>query len=270
MWFLNNGNAVTGVEIQAVVISLPRSYQWTGQRFKVSSSSKGSSGGGETTHLRICMPFPWSPEKDDGALSFDSSFDSSSDIRRRGAGAPMNKILGEHDNVTIIHKEACKVYRKALTLREDPQQKDIDTHLATDLPDKYSWDDWGFMTFDVEPNQWYEITYIHKISVTSTLTIPTILPIKLFYKGVTVAVEVHSINSETYNRQKFLAPQTVDPKVQSYIKSIGFTSINKYLTTEEFKGDEDIMIATCNWESSDDELGKSSDEDIDDDDSETT
>lgn len=257
MWFLTR--YPSRVEINALVISLPKSYQLTTQQFRITpddnnndsvndsnGNDRGNNGNTVSSQYRICIPFPWSPEKDptNGGMTFT---DETVSLKTLLSSTMSTESVNTVDTTTI------KVYRKVLGLKND--QPDINPLLINDLSEKYSWDDWGFMTFVIEPNQWYTLTYKHKISVYSTLNVPTILPVNLIYKKIPINVTVFAVNGERRGKQPFLDTVPVTQEQVSTIKNAGFDIIDCYRTNDMFNGDSDVCISTCNWESSDDELG---------------
>lgn len=242
LWFLTTHP--NSVEINAFVASLPKSYQRITQRFMITSNSEDTS-----TFSRICVPFPWSPEKDDGGLKFIQDDDHILDTLLSASNTNSDNI----PEASFIRENDVKVYRKVLSLKND--QLDVNPLLVIDLAEKYSWDDWGFMTFEILPNKWYTLSYTHKISVYSTLCVPTILPINLVYKGLPISVNVFAADAEQRGKQKFLTVEDVTPEQLDIAVRAGFKTLDRYTTDSSFNGDSDVSISTCNWESSDDELG---------------
>jgi len=239
MWFLTEHPS--RVEIVALAASLPKSYQHTTQFFRASSESADAV-------FRICVPFPWSPEKPvNGGMRFAG-----------GDNVAVSGLLGRLHSVDAgscraVAESDVKVYRKVLGLKND--QPDVSALLITDLAEKYSWDDWGFMTFEVKANEWYSLNYVHKISVYSTLNIPAILPVNLIYKNLPISVTVYAANGQRREKQSFLDRVDVSSDQLAAAKAAGFDTLDCYRTTAAFNGDSDICICTCNWESSDDDLG---------------
>lgn len=270
MWFLTRHPAA--IRIAAVVVSLPKSYQHTIQRFYLAAPAPETTVGGESapTSIRVALPFPWSDNKADGSftLKSDAESDALLDAMDNESGLVTESraaSAADRERSTSITREAndLRIYRKVLGIKND--QEDVNVILVNDLAEKYSWDDWGFMTFEVEPNRWYHISYTHKISVYSTLCVPATLPVNLFYKKVPISVTVYAINGDKRNRQSFMEPLAdVNEERLSYVRSaygIDATLLS-YRTSAAFAGAEDINVAVCNWESSDD--GEASDANSDD------
>lgn len=250
MWFLTQHP--TNVTIDAMLTSLPKSYQETVLRFSVECENPDQP-------IRVCMPFPWAPNKDNGGIQINKTNSFLSQLLDP-------KVEASAATKECIPESAIQVYRKVALLRA--AQPEILTPLATDLAEHYAWDDWGFLTTEVEHGKVYWLSYTHKISVLSNLVLPMILPTNLFYKrqearkagnangGVGLQVQVFAINADRRDRQPFMALQPADPEA---VKLFAPESVLHYKVTDAFDGDVDVCVNVCNWESSDDEpIGDSS------------
>lgn len=242
------------------MVSLPKSYQHTFQRFRIGRNELGGERDGIS--LSICVPFPWSSNKESsGGLSFeelDSSIigDSPSQFYRGLFGSATDTSGDAPNDTTFIAGTSVVVYRKVLELKN--ARPELQTILIADLAERYSWDDWGFMVFDVEPNRWYELSYRHKISTDSTLTIPTMISANLVYKRVPVTIDIVAIGGDRRNKQTFLEQLETSTELVNDISN-RFSGLNNgsilryHIKPDEFNNDQDIQVRVCNWESSDDD-----------------
>ena len=235
MWFLDNH--LTKVSINALVISLPRSYQHTTLQF-LAGSDKDS--------IRVCIPFPWDPSKNkDGGLNMVSS-----DLLQHLQLAENCSISG-----TTLPITDYKIYRKIHYIRNEIN---IDNSITSDLNNVYAWDDWGFLVATIPTNIWVEISYTHKISIDSTLFVPTRLPTILIYKKIPIDVNVFSIDSNYREAISGVKRSLCNDDANSIVKDSGYSTVDRYISTDDYTGDIDIDIFTQNWYSSDDDY--SSDE----------
>ena len=190
--------------------------------------------GGPGEKYRLAIPYPWASNKKNGSLIFIETL--------------KNNILGL--NPTPINPEETQIYDSARKLKNET----VDLINVQEMHQHYNYNDFGYLTFWINANQWYSVSYRHKISSESILFVPCRLPGVMNIRMLTDPSIVYNyklwvINGKIFDLQPFVVPLGKD--------SFCGAEPDTYTIKPMPQGagyEEDIKIHTTNWDSSDDEL----------------
>lgn len=245
MWFLHG--LPNSIHTDIVVTSLPNGYQHTTLRFKVTRDEDDTA---SVLHNKywIAIPFPWATNKDFGGFQLDQKF-------------IINAIKGTFDDsyesITYIKEDDVEIYEKSRSLLTKDH---VNPLIIGDMKDWYVQDDYGFVTFWIEGNQWYHIEYTHKISISTRLFVPTKLPTLVLMKKPEYVVNMWVINAYKYGIPKCV--ERVDFDFNENIKDLlpdCCETIDAYTLKKDWEPEWDLEFDTDNWESSDDANSDSDD-----------
>jgi len=187
----------------------------------------------ETTideRMWIGFPFPAAPNKQD----FGFTLKSSSKLYQL-------EPQMESYNATVIQKQDIQLWDNFRKFKK------LDTIDLANVQDLVYWhvDDFAMVTMWVESDQWYEITFTHKIASDSQLFVPTRFPVFVANGKDEVLI---NYTMWIVNTMCFINNPSYLDKIETRTRLI-----QKFKANQGFKYDVDTRFDTDNWESSDDE-----------------
>jgi hypothetical protein len=231
MWFLKG--RPTKISITGLVESLPKGYQQTSIRFNIESETP-------LEKMWMAIAFPWAAHKENGSLKFNNY----------NLLSLIEENLGNFETAIPLN-DNIQIYPKPRALKSLPEIELIHVQEMT------NWyiEDFGIMTFYIEPGKLYELNYTHKIDPDSCLFFPSRLPTVIGNREFPKICKLWIVNGRNFeeNSVKILP---VDSKLLQLLKETQETLDCIQIPNDKkvYDWSEDTRVHTFNWDSSDDEF----------------
>ena len=241
MWFFNQ--APSKVEATFLVEALDHGYQEVNLQLLIEKREKivanVSDEKSEEKEVEVVIPFPWAANKPDGAFKLSNN--------------DKLKLLQDESLISVPINDV-KIYKTVREVKKETDRK-IDYVVIREIWDTYNEEDFGVAVFKVEPGIRYQLNYIHKVSIFSTIFVPTKFSNYHSISKPETNFKIWTLNCTKAGLPNFVKSLNYDKCLMKIFKG---KNLDCYGMKEDFDFGYDAKFGASNWDSSDDSFSEDS------------